>query len=153
MDHGKPHPAFKVWMETEDGYVFGPGVYSILRKVTEVGTLKEAAAELGMSYRYAWGLIRKAEEKLGEPLLVAHKGGKAGGGGAELSARGESFLIEFKNLREQMALASKIYPKFTSGKVLNVTSTPSGTEITLRMDDSVKTQIKKGDNVRIGPSD
>src|SRR5512137_749020 len=107
MEHGKPHPAFKVWMETDDGYVFGPGVYSLLKKVMEVGTLKEASIEIGMSYRYAWGLIRKAEEKLGEPLLRAHKGGKSGGGGAELTERGKKFLIEFQDLREQMRQLSE----------------------------------------------
>jgi len=95
MEHSKPHPAFKVWMETDDGYVFGPGVYSLLKRIMEVGTLKEAATELGMSYRYAWGLIKKAEEKLGEPLLTAHKGGRSGGGGAELTERGKQFPVEF----------------------------------------------------------
>src|SRR5512137_2892525 len=107
MEHGKPHPAFKVWIETEDGYVFGPGVYSLLKKVMEVGTLKEASTDLGMSYRYAWGLIRKAEEKLGEALLFAHKGGKAGGGGAKLTVQGKKFLLEFESLREQMRQASE----------------------------------------------
>lgn len=79
----KPRPAFKVWLETEEGYVFGPGVYSILRKVDETGTLKEAAKSLGMSHKFAWGLVRKGEETLGQPLISSHKGGRAGGGGAD----------------------------------------------------------------------
>ena len=54
--------AFKIWLETDDGYVFGPGVYALLLKVKEKGTLKEAASSLEMSYRYAWGLIKKAEK-------------------------------------------------------------------------------------------
>jgi molybdate transport repressor ModE-like protein len=150
MDHGKPHPAFKVWMETEDGYVFGPGVYSLLKKVMEVGTLKEASTELGMSYRYAWGLIRKAEEKLGEPLLVAHKGGKSGGGGAELSERGKKFLLEFQSLREQMVLASEAYNKqLLSGTVKDVKTTPSEMEIVIRLDESGKMRVKKGDSVSL----
>jgi len=94
----KPKPAFKVWLETDQGYVFGPGVYNVLMKVKETGTLKEAAASLGMSYRYAWGLVKRAEKKIGHPLLDAHKGGRAGGGGAELTDVGSEFLEEFSKI-------------------------------------------------------
>ena len=154
MEHAKPHPAFKVWMETEDGYVFGPGVYSLLKKVMEVGTLKEASMDLGMSYRYAWGLIRKAEEKLGEPLLSAHKGGKAGGGGAKLTERGKKFLLEFESLREQMRQASEApLQRFLSGTVKDVKVGPKETDVTIRImlvDDVV---FKKGDGVSLRKSE
>jgi len=150
MEQSKPRPAFKVWMEKEDGYVFGPGVYSLLKKVMEVGTLKEASMELGMSYRYAWGLIRKAEEKLGESLLVAHKGGKSGGGGAELTERGKIFLQDFQNLREQMALASEApSQQFVSGTVKGVRVNQKETEVTIRINLVDKTRFKKGDNISL----
>lgn len=137
-------------METEDGYVFGPGVYSLLKKVMEVGTLKEASTELGMSYRYAWGLIRKAEEKLGEPLLSAHKGGKSGGGGAELTERGKKFLTDFQNLREQMRQASEASPQhFISGTVKEIRVGPKETEVTIRLILVDKTVFKKGDHVSL----
>jgi len=150
MEHSKPHPAFKVWMETEDGYVFGPGVYSLLKKVMDVGTLKEASTELGMSYRYAWGLIRKAEEKLGEPLLSAHKGGKSGGGGAELTTRGKMFLKEFEKLREQMRRASELPPqKFVSGTVKDVKTVQREVEITIRLTSAENVSLRKGDHINI----
>jgi molybdate transport repressor ModE-like protein len=150
MEHGKPHPAFKVWMETEDGYVFGPGVYSLLKKVMEVGTLKEASSELEMSYRYAWGLIRKAEEKLGEPLLSAHKGGKSGGGGAELTERGKKFLIEFQNLREQMRQVSEAPSQnIISGTVKGVNVGVKDVDIVIRVPASKKPLFKKGDDVTL----
>ncbi len=94
----KPRPAFKVWLETDEGYVFGPGVYSLLKKVKETGTLKAAAESLDMSYRFAWGLVKKAEVKLGQPLLHSHKGGRAGGGGAELTEVGLQFLEDFSKI-------------------------------------------------------
>lgn len=148
MEHGKPHPAFKVWMETEDGYVFGPGVYSLLKKVMEVGTLKESSTQLGMSYRYAWGLIRKAEEKLGEPLLSAHKGGKSGGGGAELTERGKKFLFEFQNLREQMRQVSEAPSQnIISGTVKDINVGLKDVEIVIRISSSEKLLFKKGDDV------
>jgi len=101
----RPRPAFKVWLETDEGYMFGPGVYSLLRKVKETGTLKEAAESLGMSYRYAWGLVKKAEEKMGQQLLKTHKGGRAGGGGAELTEVGRRLLEEFSRIE---AVVSKL---------------------------------------------
>jgi len=150
MEHSKPHPAFKVWMETDDGYVFGPGVYSLLKRIGEVGTLKEAATELGMSYRYAWGLIKKAEEKLGEPLLTAHKGGRSGGGGAELTERGKQFLIEFRKLREQIIRVTQTIPQqLINGVVKEVKLYPDQTEVIIRINTDDKTRLKKGESVSI----
>jgi molybdate transport repressor ModE-like protein len=150
MEHSKPHPAFKVWMETDDGYVFGPGVYSLLKKIMGVGTLKEAAIELGMSYRYAWGLIKKAEEKLGEPLLSAHKGGRSGGGGAELTERGKQFLVEFQKLREQIKRVTEATPQqLTNGVVKEIKLYPDRTEVIIRINTGDKTRLKKGEKVSI----
>ncbi len=150
MEHSKPHPAFKVWMETDDGYVFGPGVYSLLKRIMEVGTLKEAATELGMSYRYAWGLIKKAEEKLGEPLLTAHKGGRSGGGGAELTERGKQFLVEFQKLREKIIRVTQTIPQqLINGVVKEIKFYPDQTEVVIRIDAFDKTRLKKGENVSI----
>jgi len=150
MEHSKPHPAFKVWMETDDGYVFGPGVYSLLKRIGEVGTLKEAATELGMSYRYAWGLIKKAEEKLGEPLLTAHKGGRSGGGGAELTERGKQFLVEFQKLREQIIRVTQTIPQqLINGVVKEVKLYPDQTEVIIRINANDKTRLKKGESVSI----
>jgi len=137
-------------METEDGYVFGPGVYSLLKKIMSVGTLKEASTELGMSYRYAWGLIKKAEEKLGEPLLSAHKGGKSGGGGAELTKRAKIFLTDFENLREQMRRVSESPPQLiASGTVKDVKTTQRQIEITLLLTLAENVPFRKGEHVNI----
>jgi len=98
----RTRPAYKLWLETDEGHVFGPGVYSLLRKIQEKGTLKEAAASLGMSYRYAWGLIKKAEEKLGEPLISATKGGRHGGGSTEITELGRRYVRDFEMFRRMM---------------------------------------------------
>ena len=103
----KAKPAYKIWLETDEGYVFGPGVYSLLRKIGETGTLKGAAEALGMSYRFAWGLLRKAENKLGEPLVLSHKGGRSGGGGVEITEVGLRFLEEFSEIEHAMSRFSE----------------------------------------------
>jgi molybdate transport repressor ModE-like protein len=116
--------------------------------VNEVGTLKEAATQLGMSYRYAWGLIRKTEEKLGEPLIYAHKGGRSGGGGAEITERGKNFLLEFQRLREQMVRASEMDPiKFVYGVIKDIKVSSGEVEVVLRIGERDKTRLRKGENV------
>ena len=103
----KAKPIFKIWLETDEGYVFGPGVYSLLRKIGETGTIKGAAEDLGMSYRFAWGLLKKAEEKLGEPLVASHKGGRSGGGGVEITEVGFRFLKEFSEIERAIGRLSE----------------------------------------------
>jgi molybdate transport repressor ModE-like protein len=96
----KLEPCFKLWLETEDGYVFGPGSFKLLQGIQEKGTLKAIAEGLNMSYRHAWGIIKEIEEKVGEPILVTHRGGKVGGGGAELTQTGKELLeayLKFKS--------------------------------------------------------
>ena len=104
----RTRPAFKLWLETEEGHVFGPGVFSLLTRIDETGTLKEAAQSLGMSYRYAWGLIRRAEETLGEPLISASKGGRLGGGSTEITELGRDLVEDFEKLRETLARVSAV---------------------------------------------
>ena len=71
--HEDPIMRMHLWFETEDGVVFGLGRLLLLQKVEQCGSLKAAAEELGMSYRGAWGKLRKTEELLGRDLV--DKGG------------------------------------------------------------------------------
>ena len=107
----KLKPRFKLWLETDDGYVFGKGSFELLHGIQEKGNLMAIAKGLNMSYRHAWGIIKEIEEKLGEPILVTYRGGKVGGGGAKLTPTGEALLetyLKFKSEVNQMF--SKINP-------------------------------------------
>ncbi|MFW9974477.1 MAG: winged helix-turn-helix domain-containing protein [Candidatus Thorarchaeota archaeon] len=81
-------PDYKLWFERDGEYIFGPGAYAILKSVHEEGTITEGAKKLGMSYRYAWGVIKKIEKKLGIILVETFKGGTEGGGGARVTESG-----------------------------------------------------------------
>jgi len=136
-----PKPAFKLWLETEDGYVFGPGVYNLLIAIDRTGTLKEASQQLGMSYRYAWGLIKKAEEKLGESLIDASKGGRLGGGSSTITETGARYIKDFERIQEQ-------WKEFTvslkaGGTVVKV----DGKEVVVSFESDVKLVV--GDRVRL----
>jgi molybdate transport repressor ModE-like protein len=98
----KLKPRFKLWLETEDGYVFGPGSFELLHGIREKGTLKVAAMGLNMSYRQAWGIIKEIEEKIGKPIIVSHRGGKVGGGGAELTQTGKELLENYLRLKSDL---------------------------------------------------
>ena len=53
--------------------------YRLLKAIHERGSLKSAAAEMGVSYRKAWGDLKKAEELLGYELVIRQRGGRDGG--------------------------------------------------------------------------
>lgn len=140
----EPRPASKIWLETDEGYVFGPGVYNLLKAIKKTGTLKEASQSLDMSYRYAWGLIKNAEEKLGAPLIEASKGGKHGGGSSRITDLGEHFIVDFEKIQETWRSFRDQYNNSTTvtAEVVN-----SDGELTLRIDEPISLVI--GDKVRI----
>ncbi|MEM2142155.1 MAG: LysR family transcriptional regulator [Candidatus Thorarchaeota archaeon] len=77
--------------------VFGAGVYVLLKSIHETGAITGGARALGMSYRYAWGLIRDVERELGVRLLNTRRGGMdiehgAGGGGSEITEEGYALM-------------------------------------------------------------
>ncbi len=71
---------YKLWLSsvTGDG-VIGDTEYRLLKHILESKSLKAAAEEIGVSYRKAWGDLKKAEEVLGYSLLERQRGGKSGG--------------------------------------------------------------------------
>ena len=69
-------PRIKVWLETDGRYAFGFGLSEIIRAVERHGSIKQAAASLGKSYRYIWGRLKEAEQALGQQLVETHVGGK-----------------------------------------------------------------------------
>jgi molybdate transport system regulatory protein len=143
----RARPAYKLWLETDEGHVFGPGVYSLLRKIQEKGTLKEAAASLGMSYRYAWGLIKKAEEKLGEPLISATKGGRHGGGSTEITELGRRYVRDFERFRRMLDEVSEgsLWETKVQGTVLDAAEKGDHVEYIVEMrDEPLKFSLPKG---------
>ncbi|KUK41166.1 MAG: Putative transcriptional regulator, ModE family [Clostridia bacterium 62_21] len=72
--------SYKIWLETKEGLpLLGDGIFCLLCAINETCSLAEAARLMGMSYRHAWGKIRRAEGNLGCKLIVTHSGGPKGG--------------------------------------------------------------------------
>jgi len=139
-------PAYKMWLETKDGYVFGKGAFDILRKIQELGTLDGAAKALSMSYRHAWGIIKNIENRINKPLLKTRKGGRFGGGGSELTFTGRELIksfIKIKNIfehvREDELLLTGLDLKISTrnrikGKVVSVERDESAATIKIKID-------------------
>jgi molybdate transport repressor ModE-like protein len=143
-------PASKIWLETNEGYVFGPGVYNLLISIKEKGTLKEASKSLGMSYRYAWGLIKKAEEKLESPLIKASKGGRRGGGSSKITNLGEQFILDFEKIQKLWVNFRNMYYNST---LINAEVIESKDNLVIRVDEDIslnsETKFNKGDFVKL----
>ena len=73
---GAPVLRVHLWLESGGGMLFGLGRVQLLELVEKLGSLNQAAKALGMSYRAAWGRIKRTEEALGEPLLAQASGRK-----------------------------------------------------------------------------
>jgi len=66
-----PHIHLKLWLQRENTMLLGLGRAQLLKKIGELGSLKKAAESLGMSYRAAWGRIKRTEQAMGVALLEA----------------------------------------------------------------------------------
>jgi molybdate transport repressor ModE-like protein len=92
-------PRWKLWLEDDGDYVFGPGAFAILKSIRDFGTIAEGAKKLGMSYRYVWGVINKIEEQLDLKLLDTRTGGKDGGG-STLTPIGYRLIDLYQRVRD-----------------------------------------------------
>jgi molybdate transport system regulatory protein len=80
----------KFWIENAGEVVLGDGKTDLLLTVDRMGSIQRAAEELGMSYRHAWGVIKKIEQRAGFKLLETKLGRKDGG--AHLTPKGREFI-------------------------------------------------------------
>jgi molybdate transport system regulatory protein len=98
-----------LWIESDEGMMLGLGRMQLIQNIEECGSLQTAAKKMGISYRAAWGRIKKTEEVLGYKLLEKSYGGyQLTQLGKELN---EMYLRWFNNV-ETYALkeAKKIFP-------------------------------------------
>ncbi len=87
----------KIWIEVDGEPVFGRGRRFLLEAIDTHGSISQAAREVDISYRKAWGHIKAMEERLGVKLIERQTGGK-NGGGARLTADARVFLNKFELL-------------------------------------------------------
>ena len=80
----------KFWIENKGEVVVGGGKTTLLLAVDRLGSIQRAAEDFGMSYRHAWGAIKKIERRAGFKILDIRLGGRDGG--AQLTPKGKAFV-------------------------------------------------------------
>lgn len=90
---GRLHVNIQLWLEDGEGEGFGSGRVRLLGLIHELGSLNKAAKLLGMSYRGAWGKIRKAERIFGAQLVEAAESKRDG---CRLTPAGLELLTTFQ---------------------------------------------------------
>jgi molybdate transport system regulatory protein len=77
--------------------VLVPGTAVLRDALARTGSIRDASAELGMSYMRAWSLIRIMNERFREPLVDSVRGGSRRGG-ATLTPAGRSVLRLYRKM-------------------------------------------------------
>ncbi|MCL4242586.1 MAG: LysR family transcriptional regulator [Dehalococcoidia bacterium] len=94
-------PRQKLWLEADGRLVMSDYRLRLLQLVADTGSLAQAAAVMGLSYRRAWGKVKELEANLGFPLVRSEVGG-AGGGHTELSGEGRNLLDAYRRFGQRM---------------------------------------------------
>ncbi len=84
------------------GYDIADRRIAILRGIAHSGSISQAARDVGVSYKAAWQAIDTLTNLAGVPLVERSVGG-AGGGGAQITAAGESLLATAETMERMRA--------------------------------------------------
>src|SRR2546428_12023083 len=71
--------------------VIGDREARLLEAVDRARSIKDAAADAGISYRTAWSAIQQMDQALGRPMVASRAGGP-GGGGPTVSDEGRGLV-------------------------------------------------------------
>lgn len=109
---------------------FGEGPCRLLRAVEETGSLRGAAASMGMAYSKALRLIQNAEAALGFALTQRNAGGRDGGG-STLTQEGRAWLQAYEAYRdacmeENRRLYGRFFPENKGGEQVGCVIMASG---------------------------
>ena len=107
----------KFWIENKGEVVLGGGKTALLLAVGRFGSIQRAADEFGMSYRHAWGAIRRIEKRAGFKIVDTRLGGKEGGG-ARLTPKGRLFVDRVDSLLSDLHNVMEKRFKQKAGKYL-----------------------------------
>ena len=86
--------------------LLGPGKADLLEAIDRLGSIRDAATDLGLSYMRAWNLVQTMNAAFREPLVIVHRGGPERGG-AELTKTGRAALQLYRDLESDTLRATK----------------------------------------------
>ncbi|MRG46622.1 LysR family transcriptional regulator [Chitinophaga sp. SYP-B3965] len=86
----------RIWIDGKEGAFLGYGRVELLEKIHELGSIRQAAQAMKMSYRQAWEFVKQMNEQTEDPLVLMNVGGK-GGGQTQLTEAGLRAIEAFKS--------------------------------------------------------
>lgn len=89
---------FQLWIEQNGEIVLDERLRELLKAIDELHSLHAATKRYKMSYRHAWGKLRKAEKKIGFKLLESFVRGR----GMRLTPEAKSLLETFDHVQRSM---------------------------------------------------
>lgn len=97
------HLEFKSMMYDEEGnFILGEGRAELLKLIDEKGSIKSASSEMEMSYRHAWGVLKKIEDLVDSKVIETKRGGEEKGG-SKLTEKGSELLDEYEELKKKQS--------------------------------------------------
>lgn len=102
MRFANKKPGARVRIVLGNGMAFGPGKADILAAIAKTHTLTGAASTIRMSYRRAWLLVDELNRIFEGPLVRTSKGGKGGGGDANLTPLGHEVLSRYRSIMQKV---------------------------------------------------
>jgi molybdate transport system regulatory protein len=91
-------PQLKVWVEMGGELALSDYRVRLLEAIRDKGSLADGAAEMGLSYRRAWGKVKELEANLGLKLVESTVGGQ-GGGSTRLTPEAEQMIDRYNRFR------------------------------------------------------
>lgn len=96
------------------GVVLGPGRIQLMEFIGQTGSLRSAAARMGMAYMTAWNHVKILNRQFRSPVVLSQRGGKAGGG-AILTQTGRHVVELYHHMEKQSHSAiQEEFQKFQS---------------------------------------
>jgi molybdate transport system regulatory protein len=98
------------------GSALGPGMAELLERVADQGSIRSAAAAMGMSYRKAWLLIQEMQDTFNGAVVTTEIGG-SDGGGTKLTELGTGLLKAYRRIENRATRAAEAELEALAGLV------------------------------------
>ena len=103
----KLKPRIKLWLYSENSQgSFGDGKWRLLENIEKTKSLKLTCELLGVSYRKAWGNLKKAEQCLDFTLVTRSRGGKTHGH-SNLTEQGRAWMEAYSKFHQYIENAAE----------------------------------------------
>lgn len=97
---------YKVWIEKNGEILIGLGRETLLKEIEKTGSIRQAAENMGITYRKALYFLNAMEKRAGKKIVETFRGGP-GGGGSRLTEYGKQLLDEFEKVVKEFERAKR----------------------------------------------